>query len=131
MNPIERHPEWLAQQAALDATRTPANAAERDYRRIHAAIVAAPMPPMPADFAARVLARIEDLADTAGFEHRLLNILVGIMAIGTLVFVGPSLGAVLAPFQGLVDTPWPMMALASVLAIAAIDRVRPAETQSQ
>lgn len=123
MNPIERHPEWTAQQAALEPGTGPATPAARDYRRIHAAIAAAPMPVLPDDFASRVLARIEDLAESAGFEHRLLNVLVAIMGIGALVFVGPSLGAMLAPFQGVVDTPWPAMALAAVVAIGAIDRL--------
>ena len=123
MNPIERHPDWAAQQAALDPLTELANPAARDYRRIHAAIAAAPMPVLPDDLASRVLARIEDLAESAGFEHRLLNVLVAIMGIGALVFVGPSLGAMLAPFQGVVDTPWPAMALAAVVAIGAIDQL--------
>lgn len=117
------HPEWLAQQAAsTDAPHANARATA-DYRRIHDAIAAAPMPELPADFASRVLARIEDLAEHAAPERNLLISMGIVMLAATLYFIGPITTKVLSPLAGMFDSPWVMPAVATIVAVAVMDRV--------
>ncbi len=126
MNPIEpksreRHPEWAAQQAALRAVNDGAEGAERDYRKIYAGIAAAPMPTLPADFAVRVLARIDDLAESATTERWLLWLLGLAMVVGSVLFAGPELVDAFAPITHRIESPWPMMAAAVLCGVVLLD----------
>jgi len=127
-NPNDRefdqgHPEWLAQQAATTDASGARSRATADYCRIHDAIAAAPMPGLPADFAARVLARIDDLAEHATPERNLL-ITMGIVMFGaTLYFIAPVTTKLLDPLAGMFDSPWVMPAVVTIVAVAVMDRV--------
>ncbi|MBK8284707.1 MAG: hypothetical protein IPK97_07315 [Ahniella sp.] len=127
MNPndptsIEQHPEWAAQQAALSHAGKSGTCAERDYRSIYAGIIAAPLPALPNDFAVRVLARIENLAESAGPERWLMWILGLAMAVGSVVFAGPMLFESLGPLAQRFDSPWPVMAAAVACVVVLVDR---------
>lgn len=121
-----RHLELQAQAAALQSTRM-RDPMIRDYQRIYAAVAAAPLPALPADLAARILTQVENLAESARTERLLTMTLMLIMAIGGLIFAGPSLVTELAA----VDLPamqvpklgsWPMLAAAGVLSALVMDR---------
>lgn len=121
-----RHLELQAQTAALQSTRA-RDPKSRDYQRIYAAVAAAPLPALPADLAARILTQVENLAESARTERVLTISLMLIMAIGGLIFAGPSLVTELTA----VDLPamqvpnlgsWPMLAAAGVLSALVMDR---------
>ncbi|AVP99751.1 hypothetical protein C7S18_22380 [Ahniella affigens] len=118
--PSSRQREAAAQSMALQATRA-RDPSARDYQRIYAAVAVAPMPTLPADLATRILTQVENLAESARTERMLTLSLVLVMAIGCLIFAGPSLVEELAVVQLPKLGSWPMLAAAGVLSALAID----------
>lgn len=123
-------PGYDEQERALLRERT-AKPAPHDpridaYRAVHRAIIAAPMPQPPADFAARIAAEVCDLCDSSRLEALLQRLLLIAVVVATLMFAGPYLMAAAADVVALShDLPLPML-LATGIGLgfaAAIDRL--------
>lgn len=91
------------------------------YRLVIRAVRAAPMPELPADFAARVAASAMRAEDSSRLEDALMSLLMGALAVTALFYVWPTLGVVLGHLQlvlpdvsMLTDVPWPLLIAAAV-----------------
>lgn len=96
------------------------------YRAVHRAIIAAPMPQPPADFAARMAAEVCDLRDSSRLEALLQRLLLIAVVLATLLFAGPYLMAAATDVATLGhDLPLPMLLATGIGLVfaAAIDRV--------
>jgi hypothetical protein len=124
------HPGYDDQERALLRERTavpsPHDPRIDAYRAVHRAIIAAPMPQPPADFAARMAAEVGDLRERAQLEALLQRLLLIAVVVATLMFAGPYLMAAAADVAALShDLPLPMLLATGIgLAFAAaIDRL--------
>lgn len=120
MNQQKLEDEWSRQQrACAAAAKESADRGEHNYRRIYAAVAAAPMPALPRHMARRVLQRLVDAEEHAEFEQWLLRILtagLGIAAALCVVRVPVLTWATIAQATG--NFPWSLL-LASAGAILA------------
>jgi hypothetical protein len=82
---------------------------------------------LPADFAARVVAMAEQREQSDGFEDWLVVLLLLAMAIGGLLFVGPTLANVAHTMVGISmpSLPWHqlVMAMLCIGIVWALDRI--------
>lgn len=147
MNPNDLHPDALAQAQAdalerglADATgaagpgaRAPEAvampsdpAAVADYRLLHRAVRAAPMPALPAGFAARLAAQARDLEESAAPETWTITLAVACaLAAAVLSALPVTASALQQALVHLDGAPWPMLLTAAgALALVWIgDRV--------
>lgn len=96
------------------------------YRAVHRAIIAAPMPQPPEDFAARMAAEVGDLRDSSRLEALLQRLLLIAAVMATLMFAAPYLMSAAADVAALGhDLPLPMLLATGIGLVfaAAIDRI--------
>lgn len=142
MNPTDRHPDALAQARADALERRLADApgaagagapptapgdaasvdaaAVADYRLLHRAVRAAPMPALPAGFAAAMAAQVRDLEERAAPEHWTLLLAAGCALAAAALFALPVTASALQQALLQLDgAPWPMLfTAAGALALA-------------
>lgn len=132
MNPsMPSPPEYDTQERALRQERgdctLPRDPQTDAYRLVHRAIDAAPMPAIPADFAARMAAQVTGIgAEDARLESLLQRIALMIAVAAALLFSAPylmSAGAELATVSR--QLPMPILLASGIgMAVAAgIDRL--------
>lgn len=91
------------------------------YRLISRVVKQAPIPALPAGFAARIAQRIGDYEERAQFESSALTVTVIVAIIAGLFFALPPLIQVTQNFSASVDLPWPMLwAVLCALGFAAM-----------
>jgi hypothetical protein len=115
-----RAPDDLSVAAAADA------AAVAEYRLLHRAVRAAPMPALPAGFAARLAAQVRDLDESAAPESWTMMLAGACALAAAALFALPvTAGALQQALAQLDGVPWPMLLTAAgALAVAwAGDRV--------
>lgn len=141
MNPTDLHPDALAQARADALERSvpdatggagahPASAAPvgpavdetavAQYRLLHRAVRAAPMPALPAGFAARLAAQVRDLEESAAPEWWTILLAVACALAAAVLFALPvTAGALQQALVHLDGAPWPMLLTAAgALALA-------------
>lgn len=137
MNPTDPHPDALAQARAdalerrgaegpqqapprpVDAALVDA-AAVADYRLLHRAVRSAPMPALPAGFAAAIGTQVRDLEERADPEHWTILLAAGCALAAAALFALPVTASALHQAMANLDgAPWPMLVTAGFALAAA------------
>lgn len=114
-----------AERAERDGKPAGTDPAVDAYRLVQRAVVRAPMPSLPADFARRVVAQLRAIEESARVESGLTNALMLAFIAGAAFYLLPSVGQWISTVRAsLPNFPWVMASAAAIAVLVAwgVDR---------
>lgn len=124
----DSHHSPQAEQLEPERAAPPKDVAMDAYRFIERVVHAAPIPPLPTDFASRVAQAVRDHDERAQLEVGCVAVAFVLAAIAAIVFAVPIVIDRLSTLTAqMPDVPWPLLLVSGlgIVAVACADAILP------